>query len=251
MKPSSKLRKEKIESKNILKKLKSDYFLQKLFNNLLKRKSLDIIKYNKNIKNRINISIKDYKEYAEIYSPIEIEIKLVNNENGVFINVQKENEKYYHIYFDDNKEEIKRFYLNENENIEKIKVIIDYQIKTFEYLFEDCGCIEYIYFKKFYRNNINNMKCMFDECSSLKELNLSNFNTSNVIYIGYMFFKCSSMEGLNLSNFKTNKIIDMNYMFARCTKLIKEIYPHIYLNYFIPEFSSPIHLNIHQTCHPY
>ena len=67
----------KKESKDTLKKLKSDYFLRKLFNNLLKKKSLDIIKYNKNIKNRININIKDYKEYSEIYSSIEIEITLL------------------------------------------------------------------------------------------------------------------------------------------------------------------------------
>ena len=40
----------KVESKDIFKNLKSDYFLQILFNNLLKKKSLDIIKYNKNIK---------------------------------------------------------------------------------------------------------------------------------------------------------------------------------------------------------
>ena len=67
MNSSSKFRKEKNRIKNIFKNLKSDYFLQKLFNNLLKKKSLDIIKYNNNIKNRINISIKDYKEYSEIY----------------------------------------------------------------------------------------------------------------------------------------------------------------------------------------
>ena len=36
----------------------------------MRKKSLYIIKYNKNIKNRINI--KDYKEYSEIYSSIEI-----------------------------------------------------------------------------------------------------------------------------------------------------------------------------------
>ena len=58
----------KKELKNIFTDLKSDYFLQKLFNNLLEKKSLEIIKQNKNIKDRINISIKDYKEYSEIYS---------------------------------------------------------------------------------------------------------------------------------------------------------------------------------------
>ena len=77
------------ESKNTFKKLKSDYFLQLLFNNLLKKKSLDIIKYNKNIKDRINISIKDYKDSSELYSLIEIEIKPTKNKYGKFININK------------------------------------------------------------------------------------------------------------------------------------------------------------------
>ena len=67
----------KVKSKDIFKNLKSDYFLIKLFNHLMKKKTLEIIKYNKNIKNRININIKDYKEYSEIYSSIEIEITLL------------------------------------------------------------------------------------------------------------------------------------------------------------------------------
>ena len=68
----------KKELKNIFIDLKSDYFLEKLFNILLKKKSLDIIKYNKYLKDRMNISIKDYKEYLEIYSSIEIKIKLID-----------------------------------------------------------------------------------------------------------------------------------------------------------------------------
>ena len=130
MNSSNKLSKEQIEvnkvkSKNIFKRLKSDYFLIKLFNNLMKKKTLDIIKYNKNIRNRININIKDYKEYSQIYSSIETEIKPVNNKYDKFININKESEKYYHIYFNDNREEIKRNYLNENEQIKIIKIIID------------------------------------------------------------------------------------------------------------------------------
>ena len=134
----------------------------------MKKKILDIIKYNKNIKERINISLQDYKEYSEIYSSIEIEIKPANNKYGKFININEENENYYHIYFNDNKEEIKIKYLNENENIDKIKIIVDYQVKSFEALFKYCECIEYIYFKKFFRNNINNMVDMFYWCFSLK-----------------------------------------------------------------------------------
>ena len=57
------------------------------------------------------------------------------------------------IYFNNNKDEIKRNFINKDEEI-KIIIIIDYQIKSFEKLFYDCECIESINFKKFYRNNI-------------------------------------------------------------------------------------------------
>ena len=67
MNSSNELNKDKIESKDIFKNLKDDYFLRNVFNNLLKKKSLDIIKYNNKIKDRINISIKDYKEYFSKY----------------------------------------------------------------------------------------------------------------------------------------------------------------------------------------
>ena len=63
----------------------------------------------------------------------------------------------------------------------KVKIIIDYQVKSFNGLFYKCDCIESINFKKFYRNNITDMSFMFSECSSLKVLYLNNFNTNNVI----------------------------------------------------------------------
>ena len=176
-----------MKSKNKYEKLKNDYFLQKEFNIVEKKKLLNIVKYNKNIKKRINININDFKEYSEKYSSIEIEIKLVNNKYSEFINIKKKDEKYYHIYLNNNKEEIKMDNINKDEEIKIIKIIIDYQVKSFEKLFDSCDCIESIYFKKFYRNNITNMSCMFNICSSLKELNLNNFNTNNVTNMGSMF----------------------------------------------------------------
>ena len=174
----------------------NDYFLIKLFNYLSKRKTLDIIKYNKKLKKRIDINITDYKKYSEKYSSIEIEIKPAKKKYGKFININKECEKFYHIYFNNSKEEIKRNYFNENEQIKIIKIIIDYQVKSFAYLFCYCRCIESINFKKFYRDNINNMVSMFNGCSSLKELNLSNFNTNKVTNMFLMFFECSSLISL-------------------------------------------------------
>ena len=124
-------------------------------------KGLNIIKYNENIKKRINININDYKEYSEKYSSIEIEIKPVNNKYGKFISINEDEEIYYHIYFNNNEEEIQRNYINEDEEIKIIRIKIDYQVKSFEYLFSRCDCIESLYFKKFYRNNIINIRSMF------------------------------------------------------------------------------------------
>ena len=185
--------KSQIKSKFKYEKIKADYFLRKVFNNLEKVRILNIVKYNKNIKNRINININDYKEYSEKYSSIEIEIKPVKYKYGKFINIIKENEQiYYHIYFNNNKEEIKRYYIYENEEIKIIKIIIDYRITSLGFLFYNCHCIESIYFKKFYRNNINKMNGMFNKCSSLKELNLNNFIIDNINNMNYMFSRCSN-----------------------------------------------------------
>ena len=209
-----------IKSSNMFLILKSKYILQFIFDNLSKRKSLNFIKYNKNIQNKIDININDYKEFSEIYSSIEMEIIPVNNKYGKFINIKNQGDlKYFHIYFDNNKEEIKRNHLDKNENIKKIKIILEHQVKSFEDLFRDCECIESIYIKKFCRNNIINMEVMFYNCSSLKELNLSNFNTNNVNNMRYMFFKCSSLKKLNLSNFNTNNVTALKEMFWGCSSL--------------------------------
>ena len=211
--------KNKIKSVDIFNSLKADYFLQKVFNNLERIRSLNIVKYNKNIKKRINLNINDYKEFSEKYSSIEIAIKPIYNNYGKFNNISEGNEKYYQIYFNNKKEEIKRNYIKENEKIRIIKIIINYEIKSFKGLFENCDCIESIYFKKFHRNNINNMNLIFSRCSSLKELNLTNFNTNNVTDMSGMFSECSSLKELNLTNFNTNNVTNMNVMFCGCSSL--------------------------------
>ena len=199
-------------------KLRNDYFLRKVFYNLDKKKSLKIAKYNKKIQGRMNINNNDYKEYAKKYSSIEIEIIPVKNKYVKFINIKDKDEKYYHIYFN-NKEEIKRNFINENEKINMIKIIIDNQINSFEKLFMFCDCIESIYFKQFYRNNIINMKSMFFGCSSLKDLNLNYFKTNNVTDMSFMFYGCFSLKELNLNNFNTKKVNNMSYMFSDCSSL--------------------------------
>ena len=107
-----------INSNDKQEKLISNYLIQKLVDNINKRKSLKIILYNKSIQKRIDININHYKEYSEKFSSIEIEIKPMKNKYDRFINVYEKDEKYNHIYFNDNKkEEIKRAYLIENDKV--------------------------------------------------------------------------------------------------------------------------------------
>ena len=216
---------KQIKSLNIFKNLKSDYFIRIIFDNLKKRKTLEMLKYNKNIKNRIKIDTINYKEYSETYSSIKIEIKLAKNKYGKFININDDNNRiYYHIYFNNSKEEIKRTFLEKNEQIKTIQIKIDYQVESFKNLFYFCDCIESIYFKKFYRNNIISMNNMFARCTSLTKLNLNNFNTNNVNDMSYMFNGCSSLKELNLNNSNTNNVTDMYHMFFKCSiELIMKI----------------------------
>ena len=211
-----------IVANNQLKKVKSDYFIQKFFGYMPKRKSLETVRYNKSIQKRINININHYKAYSEEYSSIELDIIPKKGEYGKFINIKKEDKKFIHIYFNDNKKkEIENTSFNRNDNVSKISIIIDYQIKSFSKLFFYCKCIESIEFKKFYRNNVIDMSYMFYGCSSLNGLNLNNFNTNNVTNLNFMFFGCSSLKELNLNNFNTNNVKYMSDMFNGCLDELK------------------------------
>ena len=191
---------KEIENLNLIKpnnkfiNIKSDYFLRKLFGIMQTRISLKIIKCNINIQKRMNININNYKDFFEKFSSIELEIIPIQNKYGPFINIKEENKKYFHIYFNDNKAEIKKTELNKEDKVSKINIIIDYQIESFEKLFYNCECIESINFKKFNRNNVTNMDGMFLGCSSLKKLDLSNFNTNNATNMFGMFCGCSSLK---------------------------------------------------------
>ena len=211
---------KKNESKNVKLKcvfddLKSDYFLQNLLNGLKENKSFEIIKYNNKIKKRLNITNNNYKEYTDI----KIEIVPDKNEYGQFINIKDEDKLFYHIYFNNDKEEINRNFFTKDDNITKINIIIDYQVISFENLFSKCYCIKSIYFTKFNRKNIINMSGMFLGCSSLKEINLSNFKTNKVTDMSNMFFHCSSLKEVSFSKFITNNVNDMSGMFNFCSKL--------------------------------
>ena len=206
-----------IESKKIcLADIKSTYILKKVFDKVRNYTKFEIIRYNKNLQKKLNIDISQYKKF----SIIEIEVIPAENKFGNFINFNnKEQKNFYHIYFNDSEKEINRNYISENDKIDKIKIIINFQVDSFYKLFSYCDCIESITFKNFYRKNINNMSFMFYKCTSLKEINFMNYITLNVENMSCMFFECFLLNQINLSNFDTEKVTDMSYMFYQCTSL--------------------------------
>ena len=137
---------EKNPSQAFFFKIKSGYIMNKILTVIIKKKQLKLVKYSKNIQKKIGINYIDYKNYAET---IRFEIQLAKKSDGKFININKEEERYYHIYFGEIKKsegtkyisydekEAKRNYIVKNEKVDAIKIEIDYKIKSFMKLF--CG----------------------------------------------------------------------------------------------------------------
>ena len=92
-----------IVSNNQIKKVKSHYIIQLIFEYMTERKYLETIRYNKRIQKRIDININHYKAYSETKTSIELDIIPMKGENGKFISSNEEGKKYFHIYFNDNK----------------------------------------------------------------------------------------------------------------------------------------------------
>ena len=57
---------KKNESNNDIRKIRSNYILKKILNYLSQRKFLQIIKYNSQIKKRLQINLNDYIEFSKI-----------------------------------------------------------------------------------------------------------------------------------------------------------------------------------------
>ena len=82
------------------------------------------------------MNINDFKEY---HDRIEIVIIPYEKKYDKFINIlNKEDESYYHIYFNESKEEIQRYNLNAIDKVWKIKIIIDNKVKSLSKLFKSC-----------------------------------------------------------------------------------------------------------------
>ena len=202
-----------------LENIKSKYVLRKVADNLSQNQLLKLINYNKNIQEKLEIGINTYKK---VYNQTIIEIipceKFIY---GPFINFPVENEKYFHIYFNNEKNERKNQMISEDDNIEKIKIIIDEEVNSFNGLFRCAHTIKKINFHKFNRTDIIDMNSMFFGCIHMQELNNPNFHTNSVTDMSQMFSVCSRLKKINVQNFITNNVTNMSHMFNKCSQIKK------------------------------
>jgi len=205
----------------MLKKINSKYIIQEIFKYMNFIKVLELVRYNKDIKNQLEVSKKNYEK---IFNSINIEIipkdNLEFNENkqNIFINFLGDR-NYYHIFFEDSAEEIDRNFIQKGDKIKKIKITIEPEFNSLRELFKDCECIKEISFTKFNRTDIIDMKEMFYGCHSLTKINFLRFNTENVTDMSQMFMQCSDLDELDVSIFNTSNVTDMSFMFSQCSAM--------------------------------
>ena len=77
---------ESAKQNPIIENIKSRFILSKIIGIKPIKKKLEIVRWNKKIQNRLNLSVKDYKE---TFTPIEIEIIPAKGKYGRFINIDK------------------------------------------------------------------------------------------------------------------------------------------------------------------
>ena len=203
----------------MLEGINSKYIILQIFNNLQEKTFLKLIRYNKKLQTNTEKSIIDYKSFMNIEIDLIPTDKLLGEE--IFINFI-DNSSYFHIYFNDDKEEVRENYITKKQKIDKIRIILDNEIKSLRNLFKDCKCLKEIYFTKFNRKDIIDLGEMFQECTSLIKLDISKIKTDNVKKMDWMFYKCTALKELNILNFKTDNVTDMTAMFKHC-ELIKEL----------------------------
>ena len=211
----------------MLKGIKSKYILIEICSHITKKRLLKLIKPNKKLQSLLKISLNDYINFGKIV--IDVFPLVTSDEDEKFINYEKKDESYYHIYLNDDTKELKfniikrlfvdKNYISKEDNIKKIRIMIDKEITSLKGLFEDCVCLQEINFIAFENAQITDMSDMFSGCLSLKKLNILNINTERVTKMNHMFRKCQNLKKLDLKNFKMYNVTSMKGMFYYCHAL--------------------------------
>ena len=118
----------------MLKNIKSSYILKQIFGNIINKKKLKLIKYDKKISDKMDITLQNYKDefFKEFNTKFDIKLADINNQLLNLKNKKVENAKLdflSKVKF----ESLNALYLNNNE-ITEIKAIEKVSYKGIKYL---------------------------------------------------------------------------------------------------------------------
>ena len=212
----------------MLLNIHSKYLIQNVLNFLTLKKQLKIMKYNKQLQERSQYSLKDYKDFYYVefeIIPVEYLQKkeiFVNNTKPVDISFTKLNNEIIHS---------KNNFLAPGHEVKKINISFSSVDFTFSRLFYDCACIKEIKILKFHRDDVKDMSYMFYACKNLKKINFCsycknlaiffapNFVGKKTIDISNMFYYYSKLRYIDLSHFSITCETIARGLFGFCFNL--------------------------------
>ena len=175
----------------MLNSIKSKIVLKNIIRNIEKNVYLRIVKTNRNLQNKLDISLDTYEEY---YNQIEVELipkKSDLSSENQFINPDYQNKAFFNSSFD----EVKKCNFSDNENISKIRVLLNIKYLTsLSDLFLNCKKIEYIKFIHCANDKITEINYMFFNCESLINIDMTRLKIDNVTSMNFLFTQCKSLK---------------------------------------------------------
>ena len=219
-----------------LNQIKSSFNLKEIFSFVKEKTKLKVIKYNKYLQNKMDVTKEDFETLNNIVVNIKLTPEYINKlkkeyneiknkiDNKLYDGEQKKKELENDLYLKG--QELKCRFLGApffNQNLEFIKVYLDDLLVENSRFFIDFLKQEKIPVKIKVtidkKSNIKDFFCMFAKCRAISELQFLRINTKEITSMNYMFYDCINLKSLDLSDFETNELTNMFGMFKNCQKL--------------------------------
>jgi len=225
---------------SVLNKIKSSYNLKELFSFVGEKIELQLLKYNKFLQKRLDLTLKDYETFKNIIINLKFDVEYVNKLRNEYKELKKKidnknydnedqkkklnselNNKEHELkknrfmglpFFNLYKEFIKIYYIRDQDKSEEA------ENSAFYNFFEDKPipdikiCIDK-------NGNITDCFSMFANCETIKEIEFVKFYTKDVTSMRHMFYLCSHLRHLDLSNFDTSNVTTMFGLCKKCYSL--------------------------------
>ena len=226
---------------SILNKIKSKDILKELFTFVGEKIELNLLKYNKFLQNRVDLSLKDYESFKNIIIFIKFDVDYVNElrneykelknkiDNKNYENEEQKkkltgdlNSKEQELkksrfmglpFFNQYREFIKIFYITGQDKSEEA------ENSAFYNFLDESKPIPDIKISIDKNANITDCFSMFANCTTVKEIEFVKFYTKDVTSMRHMFYFCSHLRHLDLTNFDTSNVTTMFGLCKKCHNL--------------------------------